>query len=95
VTDDDRAKRKRAGANRNREAALRNAATFRDIAQLAATLAEAIEDGDNILGPLASAGFMDALTSLPHGLRADIAEAVSDEAARAQRADMLYVQESA
>ena len=91
----ERTKTALAAGKRARKAALKNASTFREIALCAGTIADAIVDDDNILGPLASEGFMAALSSLPHDLRADIADAVSDEAARAQRADRLYLEETA
>lgn len=80
---------------RNRKVALENAALFRDLGRTAMNIADAIEDDDEILGPMASAGLLTILSAFPHDLRADMSDALSDEAARSLRADRLYIEEVA
>jgi hypothetical protein len=81
-----------ARTERENEQRLKTVETLRLLAACIAALADAVEEDDHILGPIASTGVANHLADLPRELRETFAECVSEEAARSARADRAYAQ---
>lgn len=63
---------------------IRNLATALDM------LGQAMEEGDDLLGPMCGGAALENLARLPQHIREQFTEALSDEAARSARADDDY-----
>lgn len=66
---------------------------MRLIASHVETMAKALDEDDDILGSLAGMGLANHLPMLPKHIRDVLMEHLDDDAARATRADALYMDE--
>lgn len=71
------------------------ATTLRDLAYALNGMADAMENGDSILGAISGMGVANHLPALPAHVRELFTEYLTDEAAAGAKADRLYMEAQA